>query len=152
MRLSEIGSNDGSARSSGPTPIFSPTLSTLSSSPSATSTTSHSPPSAKNLSTSSPDSLVSKAQSPADALGKIAAALGFLPKVALLSLIGFYRWVISPFVPAACRFEPTCSVYAAQSIRRFGLGRGTWLATRRICRCHPFSRHHGCDPLPEEGA
>lgn len=65
-----------------------------------------------------------------------------------LALIGAYRRWISPAMPRRCRYEPTCSSYAAESIRRFGVLRGTLLATWRILRCNPFS-HGGFDPVPE---
>ncbi len=62
-------------------------------------------------------------------------------------LLAYHRWV-SPFFPAACRFHPTCSVYAAASLRRYGFWHGGLLAARRLLRCHPFSRG-GLDPVPE---
>jgi len=64
--------------------------------------------------------------------------------VALLS--GYKRW-ISPLLPRACRFEPTCSVYASGAIAKHGLLSGGWLAVKRLCRCHPFHRG-GFDPVP----
>jgi uncharacterized protein len=67
----------------------------------------------------------------------------------LLMVIGFYRKVISPFTPPSCRFTPTCSAYADEAVRRFGAGRGGWLALRRVLRCHPFGGS-GYDPVPEE--
>jgi uncharacterized protein len=67
----------------------------------------------------------------------------------LLMVIGFYRRVISPFTPPSCRFTPTCSAYADEAVRRFGAGRGGWLALRRVLRCHPFGGS-GYDPVPEE--
>jgi len=69
-------------------------------------------------------------------------------KRALLALIGAYRRWISPAMPRRCRYEPTCSAYAATSIRRFGAARGTLLAAWRLLRCNPLS-HGGFDPVPE---
>jgi len=66
----------------------------------------------------------------------------------LLGLIGAYQRWISPSRPRRCRYEPTCSAYAAQSIRRFGAARGILLASWRLLRCNPFS-HGGFDPVPE---
>ncbi len=65
----------------------------------------------------------------------------------LLSTIRFYQRGISPFLPPSCRYTPTCSAYAAEAIRRYGAGRGSWLALRRLLRCHPFGGH-GHDPVP----
>jgi putative membrane protein insertion efficiency factor len=58
-----------------------------------------------------------------------------------------YRMILSPVLPAACRFEPSCSRYALDAIRRHGPVHGSWLAIRRIARCHPWG---GCgyDPVP----
>lgn len=66
----------------------------------------------------------------------------------LLSVIGFYRRVISPVTPPSCRFTPTCSAYAEEAVRRHGARRGGWLALRRISRCHPFGGS-GYDPVPD---
>jgi uncharacterized protein len=66
----------------------------------------------------------------------------------LLMVIGFYRKAISPFTPPSCRFVPTCSVYAEEAVRRYGAGRGGWLALRRLLRCHPFGGS-GYDPVPD---
>ncbi|MDE5799861.1 MAG: membrane protein insertion efficiency factor YidD [Paramuribaculum sp.] len=66
----------------------------------------------------------------------------------LLTLpIHFYRYCISPLTPASCRFTPTCSEYAIEAIMRHGAIKGTWLALRRICRCHPWGGS-GYDPVP----
>lgn len=64
------------------------------------------------------------------------------------ALIMVYRRWISPYTPATCRFHPTCSAYAAESLRHHGLLRGSWLAARRILRCHPW-HPGGVDPVPE---
>ncbi len=69
----------------------------------------------------------------------------------VLFLIRGYARYISPMLPPRCRYVPTCSSYAEEAIRRFGVVRGVWLAGRRLLRCHPFSRG-GYDPVPEPGA
>ena len=65
----------------------------------------------------------------------------------LLALIGVYRTAISPARPPSCRFTPSCSAYAAEAITVHGAGRGSWLAFRRLLRCHPFHAG-GHDPVP----
>lgn len=65
----------------------------------------------------------------------------------LLTLVRGYKYGISPFLPVACRFLPTCSDYAAEAITRHGAIKGGWLALRRIGRCHPWGGH-GHDPVP----
>jgi putative membrane protein insertion efficiency factor len=64
-----------------------------------------------------------------------------------LALIAAYQRWISPAFPRRCRYEPTCSAYAVESIRRFGAARGALLGAWRILRCNPFS-HGGFDPVP----
>lgn len=70
-------------------------------------------------------------------------------KILLIWLIRGYRMFISPLYPPTCRFHPTCSQYAIQAIERFGPLRGSFLAVRRILRCHPF-HPGGYDPVPEK--
>ncbi len=65
----------------------------------------------------------------------------------LLFAISGYKRLISPWLPVACRFQPTCSQYAQDAIKRYGALRGSWLALCRILRCHPFSPG-GYDPVP----
>ena len=67
---------------------------------------------------------------------------------ALLLFIRGYQRFISPLFGPRCRFHPTCSAYAAEAIATHGAGRGTWLAVRRIARCHPWNPG-GLDPVPE---
>jgi putative membrane protein insertion efficiency factor len=62
-------------------------------------------------------------------------------------LIVVYQRTISPLLPRSCRFHPTCSVFAADALRRHGLVRGGWLALRRVARCHPW-HPGGYDPVP----
>lgn len=69
-------------------------------------------------------------------------------KAVLLGLIRFYRSAVSPWTPPSCRYTPTCSAYALEAIQRHGAGRGSWLALRRLLRCHPWGGH-GYDPVPE---
>jgi len=66
----------------------------------------------------------------------------------LLAPIAAYQRLVSPALPRRCRYEPTCSAYATQSIRRFGPARGLLLACWRLLRCNPFS-HGGFDPVPD---
>ena len=66
----------------------------------------------------------------------------------LIGIIRAYQLVLSPFMGRQCRFEPTCSCYAIEAIKRHGSVRGGWMGVKRICRCHPFSPG-GYDPVPE---
>lgn len=64
-----------------------------------------------------------------------------------LAAIRFYKRFISPMLPSACRFEPTCSQYTYQAIEKYGVIRGSWLGVKRISRCHPLNPG-GYDPVP----
>ncbi len=68
-------------------------------------------------------------------------------RMILIALVRGYQVVLSPLLPAACRYYPSCSVYAIEALERHGAVRGTWLAMRRIARCNPF-RPGGFDPVP----
>lgn len=67
-------------------------------------------------------------------------------KSVLLFALRFYKAAISPFLPPACRFTPTCSEYAQEAVRKYGALRGVWMGTRRLLRCHPFHKG-GYDPV-----
>ena len=66
-----------------------------------------------------------------------------------LAVIRFYQRFISPGLPPACRFYPSCSRYTYGAIERFGLARGLWLGTGRVCRCHPWNAG-GIDEVPAQ--
>ncbi len=68
-------------------------------------------------------------------------------KTVVLALIRFYKRFISPALPSACIYEPTCSVYTYQAIEKYGVFKGGWMGIKRISRCHPF-HHGGYDPVP----
>jgi putative membrane protein insertion efficiency factor len=70
-----------------------------------------------------------------------------LPAYLLFLLVRSYQVMLSPLLPAACRYTPSCSAYAVEAVQRHGALRGGWLAVRRIARCHPF-RPGGYDPVP----
>ena len=67
----------------------------------------------------------------------------------LIILIRFYQEAISPFTPATCRFQPTCSNYFLEALRVYGLFIGTYLGLKRILSCHPWGKS-GYDPVPEK--
>jgi uncharacterized protein len=71
----------------------------------------------------------------------------FLMRRFILSLLRFYKRFISPLLPSACRFEPTCSVYMYQAIQKKGIFLGIYLGTKRLLKCHPFCAG-GFDPVP----
>ena len=68
-------------------------------------------------------------------------------KRALIAFVKFYRRNISPLRPPCCRYIPTCSQYALEALEKYGALKGSWLALRRILRCHPFHKG-GYDPVP----
>ncbi len=69
-----------------------------------------------------------------------------IARLLVIPIRAYKRW-LSPLLPQACRFLPTCSVYAVEALETHGAVKGSWLAARRICRCHPWGGH-GYDPVP----
>ncbi len=69
-------------------------------------------------------------------------------KTVILGLIRAYRYLLSPFIGQHCRFTPSCSEYAMEAVERYGALKGSWLAAKRLGRCHPFAPG-GYDPVPE---
>jgi len=68
-------------------------------------------------------------------------------RAALIGLFSLYRHLLSPLLPAACRFYPSCSAYALEAVRRHGPLRGMYLTVKRLARCHPLCEG-GIDPVP----
>ena len=85
---------------------------------------------------------------------KAEVLLRFIRRAAVFSLsipIYAYRYALSPMLPRSCRFEPSCSVYALEALSVHGPLKGTWLAARRLSRCHPIAflgGGSGVDPVP----
>jgi uncharacterized protein len=69
---------------------------------------------------------------------------------AALFALRFYKSYLSVLMAGQCRYEPTCSRYAYEAIERFGVAKGAWLGTKRLLRCHPFTKRFGHDPVPEK--
>ncbi len=65
----------------------------------------------------------------------------------LVGLVRVYQRLVSPLLPPSCRFYPSCSAYAVTALERHGAAKGSWLAARRLARCHPF-HPGGIDPVP----
>lgn len=65
----------------------------------------------------------------------------------LMGPVLFYKYLISPLLPNACRYTPTCSEYMVQALKKHGPFKGLWLGLKRIGRCHPWGGH-GWDPVP----
>jgi putative membrane protein insertion efficiency factor len=72
-------------------------------------------------------------------------------KILLLILVRGYQVCLSPFIGQNCRFYPSCSHYALEAIGRHGAMKGGWLATKRLCKCHPW-HPGGVDPVPEKSS
>ena len=69
-----------------------------------------------------------------------------IARTLILGLLRGYKWAISPLLPPACRYVPTCSDYAMEAVDRYGLFRGSLMATARVLRCHPLAKG-GYDPV-----
>ena len=82
-------------------------------------------------------------------VSKVTSFLKSLPGKLGVLLIRFYQLVISPMFPSCCRYIPTCSEYGLQSVRRYGLIKGSWLTAKRILRCRPGGSM-GYDPVPDQ--
>jgi putative membrane protein insertion efficiency factor len=67
-------------------------------------------------------------------------------KFLVIDLLSAYKVLVSPFLPAACRFEPTCSEYMKQAVEKYGAAKGAWMGIKRLLRCHPFCEG-GHDPV-----
>lgn len=65
----------------------------------------------------------------------------------LVALVKAYQLTLSPIIGRQCKYVPTCSQFAIDALREYGAARGTWMAAKRICRCHPFAKG-GYDPVP----
>jgi hypothetical protein len=72
-------------------------------------------------------------------------------KFVTLQLLRAYKWAISPMLPVACRYLPSCSEYAMEAVERYGAWRGGWMALGRVLRCHPFAGS-GHDPVVRSAA
>ena len=64
----------------------------------------------------------------------------------LIALLRGYKKFVSPFLPSACRYSPTCSEYMMQAVAKYGAARGVWMGLKRLARCHPF-HEGGFDPV-----
>jgi putative membrane protein insertion efficiency factor len=64
----------------------------------------------------------------------------------IVAVLRFYKWTVSPWLPSACRYHPTCSEYTRQAVEKYGAGRGLWMGLRRLLRCHPLHAG-GLDPV-----
>ena len=67
----------------------------------------------------------------------------------LILIVKIYQWIISPIIPQACRYSPTCSVYTIEALKIWGPIKGSYLGLKRILSCHPWGGH-GHDPVPEK--
>ena len=80
-------------------------------------------------------------------IADLSAYIGRMMRQLFILTVRGYQVMLSPLLPAVCRYYPSCSAYAIEALERHGAWRGGWLALRRIGRCHPF-RSGGYDPVP----
>lgn len=80
---------------------------------------------------------------------EIVRTLAEIPRQVLTGLVRIYRRLLSPLLGPRCRFHPSCSAYALEALQRHGAARGSWLAARRVVRCHPLNEG-GLDPVPDK--
>ena len=66
----------------------------------------------------------------------------------IVAILRLYKWMLSPMLPSACRYYPSCSDYMRQAVEKYGVARGLWMGAKRLLRCHPFHAG-GLDPVPE---
>ncbi|HMH22603.1 MAG TPA: membrane protein insertion efficiency factor YidD [Puia sp.] len=78
---------------------------------------------------------------------RILTRIRYISGLPFVALIRVYQWVISPLIGPKCRFTPTCSHYAIEALKKYGIFKGAWLSLKRIARCHPWGGH-GVDPVP----
>ncbi len=78
---------------------------------------------------------------------RFAAIIKWIFIAPFVALIYIYKYCISPLTPPSCRFTPTCSQYALEALRRYGIFKGLWLTIKRLSRCHPWGGS-GYDPVP----
>ena len=64
----------------------------------------------------------------------------------IVTLLRSYKWIVSPLVPSACRYYPSCSEYMREAVEKYGAARGVWMGLKRLARCHPFHAG-GLDPV-----
>jgi putative membrane protein insertion efficiency factor len=76
--------------------------------------------------------------------------IGRAAQSAVIGLIYLYRWTLGPLLGGQCRYHPTCSAYGLDAVREWGAVRGSWMAVKRIARCHPWAKG-GFDPVPAKG-
>ncbi len=65
----------------------------------------------------------------------------------LIAIVRFYKYAISPYLPSACRYNPTCAEYSMEALRKHGTLKGLWLTLKRFLSCNPWGGH-GYDPVP----